>query len=58
MVSDIRGASKIINMDFIHTAPDGHPVYVETTDNFYDLRERFIKEVKEFRDIVDVRIRY
>lgn len=48
----IRSASKIINMDFIHTAPDGHPVYVETTDNFYDLRERFIKEVKEFRDIV------
>jgi hypothetical protein len=48
----IRSASKIINMDFIHTAPDGHPVYVETTDNFYDLRERFIEEVKEFRDIV------
>ncbi len=48
----IRSASKIINMDYIHTAPDGHPVYVETTDNFYDLRERFIKEVKEFRDIV------
>jgi len=48
----IRSASKIINMDFIHTAPDGHPVYVETTDNFYDLRERFIQEVKDFRDIV------
>lgn len=48
----IRSASKIINMDFIHTAPDGHPVYVETTDNFYDLRERFIEEVKDFRDIV------
>lgn len=48
----IRGASKIVNMDFIHTA-DGHPVYVETTDNFYDLRERFMKEVKEFRDILE-----
>ena len=48
----IRSASKIINMDFIHTAPDGHPVYVETADNFYDLRERFIEEVKAFRDIV------
>jgi transposase len=48
----IRSASKIINMDFIHTAPDGHPVYVETTDNFYDIRERFIAEIKAFRDIV------
>lgn len=48
----IRSGSKIINMDFIHTAPDGHPVYVEDTDNFHDLRERFIEEVKEFRDIV------
>ena len=24
----IRNASKIVNMDFIHTAPEGHPVYV------------------------------
>jgi hypothetical protein len=49
----IRSASKVVNMDFIHIAPTGHPVYVETIDNFYDMRERFIKETKEFRNILE-----
>ncbi|MCP4913588.1 MAG: hypothetical protein GY909_10750 [Oligoflexia bacterium] len=47
-----KSANKIINMDFIHTAPDGYPVYVEDSDNFHDLRERFLKEVDEFREIL------
>ncbi len=47
-----RSANKIINMDFIHTAPDGYPVYVEECDNFYDLRERFLKEIEDFREVL------
>jgi hypothetical protein len=48
----IRRPSKVINMDFIHIAQTGHPVYVETIDNFNDMRERFMKEAKEFRRIL------
>ncbi len=45
-------ANKIINMDFIHTAPDGYPVYVEDSVNFYDLRERFLEEIEDFREVL------
>jgi hypothetical protein len=37
----IRGADKVLHSDFIHTA-QGAPIYFETTDNFADLRERFV----------------
>ncbi|MBC8147037.1 MAG: hypothetical protein H8E98_03495 [Bacteroidetes bacterium] len=50
--SAAKNIGKVINMDFIHTAPDGAPVYVETTDNFNDMRERFMDEVKGFRKIL------
>ena len=44
----VRLADKGLNMDFIHTT-DGFPVYFDTTDNFYDLRERLSKNIKRFR---------
>nr|NQU92993.1 hypothetical protein [Bacteroidota bacterium] len=47
----VRLADKGINMDFIHTS-DGYPVYFDTTDNFYDLRERFMNNVKRFRSLM------
>jgi hypothetical protein len=37
----IGGADKVLHSDFIHTA-QGAPIYFETTDNFADLRERFV----------------
>ena len=49
-VSSIRLADKGINMDFIHTA-HGNPVFFDTTDNFYDLRQRFPKNIKRFRSL-------
>ena len=48
----IGSAGKIVNMDFIHTAPDGHPVYIKHDDNYYDMRERFIKVLTEFRTVI------
>lgn len=47
----VRLADKGINMDFIHTT-DGYPAYFETTDNFYDLRERYSKNIKHFRSLM------
>ena len=49
----VRLADKGINMDYIHTR-DGYPVYFDTTDNFYDLRERFIKNINHFRWLVGI----
>lgn len=46
----IRMADKVLNMDFIHTVK-GYPVYFKTVDNFYDLRERYTTEFKEFRKL-------
>ena len=37
----IRWADKLINSDYIHTS-QGHPIYFECTDNFEDLRDRFL----------------
>ena len=44
----VRLADKGINMDYIHTT-SGQPVYFNTSDNFYDLRERFKPNIEEFR---------
>lgn len=46
----VRLADKGINMDYIHTT-SGHPVYFNTNDNFYDLRERFLVNIKGFRKL-------
>lgn len=46
----VRLADKGINMDYIHTT-SGHPVYFSTNDNFYDLRERFLVNIKNFRTL-------
>ena len=46
--SRLRFAEKILHMDFIHTSL-GFPVYIHHDDNFYDLRERFIKVINAFR---------
>jgi transposase len=45
----IKGVAKIINMDFIHLAPTGHPLYMELADNFHSMADRFKKELKDFR---------
>lgn len=47
----VRLADKGINMDYIHTVT-GKPVYFDTNDNFYDLRERFHSNIKNFRKLV------
>ena len=39
---------KLINMDFIHTN-FGEPVWISHHDSFYDLRERFLKNINNFR---------
>ncbi|MEA3359503.1 MAG: hypothetical protein U9R17_08900, partial [Thermodesulfobacteriota bacterium] len=48
--SGIRLADKALHMDFIHTS-EGYPVYIEHTDNYEDLRQRFMKTANRFRDI-------
>lgn len=45
---NIRMADKALHTDFIHTS-DGHPVYVEHNDNYYDLRKRFPQTIARFR---------
>lgn len=49
----VRLADKGINMDFIHTV-DGKPVYFNSDDNFYDLRERFAPNVNSFRTVTGI----
>ena len=44
----IRWADKLINSDYIHTA-QGHPIYFECTDNFDDLRARFLPLIGRLR---------
>jgi hypothetical protein len=48
----VRLADKGINMDYIHTT-SGQPVYFNTTDNFYDLRERFKPNITRFRTMCE-----
>ena len=46
--ASIRWADKLINSDYIHTA-QGHPIYFECTDNFDDLRSRFLPLIGRLR---------
>ena len=46
--SKIRWADKIINSDVIHNH-EGAPVYLEVTDNYLDMRERFKTLHQRFR---------
>lgn len=49
----VRMADKALHMDFIHTA-GGHPVFMQPTDNYYDLRERFFPTVQTFRNLLGI----
>ena len=49
--SKVRIADKVINTDFIHTTK-GFPVYLNNGDTFDDMRVRFFKDIKRFRQIV------
>lgn len=51
--SKVRMADKIINSDFIHTC-DGFPVYINNGDTFDDIRVRFFKDIKRFRQIAKI----
>ena len=46
--ANIRWADKLINSDYIHTAA-GEPIYFECTDNYEDLRARFLPLIKRMR---------
>jgi hypothetical protein len=45
---NIRMADKALHLDFIHTS-EGHPLYVDHNDNYYDLRKRFPQTIARFR---------
>lgn len=47
----VRMADKALHMDFLHTAA-GHPVFMQPTDNYHDLRERFFPTVQTFRKLL------
>lgn len=49
----IRWADKVMHGDFVHST-DGHPLYVENTDNYEDMRQRFRGLEKRFRDSLDI----
>ncbi len=49
----IRSADKALHMDFIHTAA-GHPVYLESTDNYEDMRDRFFQVTNHFRALLQM----
>ena len=46
--ASLRWADKIINSDYIHSSK-GHPIYFECTDNFDDLRIRFLPLIRRLR---------
>lgn len=46
--ASIRWADKLINSDYIHTT-SGHPIYFECTDNYDDLRARFLPLIARLR---------
>ena len=48
----LHRVNKIINMDFIHTEC-GEPCFVQHSDNFYDMRERFFMCITRFRGILE-----
>lgn len=47
----IHFADKVLHSDFIHTA-QGAPIYLETTDNFADLRQRFFPFIGRARRVL------
>ena len=49
--ANIRWADKALHSDFLHTTT-GDPVYLECTDNYLDLRERFAGLLPRFRQAV------
>lgn len=49
----IRWADKIINSDYVHSI-DGHPLYLENTDNYEDMRQRFKQLEGRFRDTLEI----
>lgn len=46
--SHIRWADKVLHSDFFHTAA-GQPLYLECTDNYQDMRDRFAALLPRFR---------
>ena len=51
--SKIRFADKILNADFAHTHK-GQPIYLENTDNYEDIRQRFIAFEENFRQNLQI----
>ena len=45
--------AKILNIDFFHTTK-GYPLYLEHDDNYYDMRERFLKQVERLRETLNI----
>lgn len=49
----IRWADKVMQGDYIHSM-QGQPIYLENTDNYEDMRTRFMKLVERFRQTLGV----
>ena len=49
----IRFADKILNADFAHTRK-GQPIYLENTDNYEDIRQRFAGFEERFRQTLQI----
>ena len=47
--SKIRFADKVMQADFVHSR-HGHPLYLENTDNYEDMRQRFAGLESRFRE--------
>jgi hypothetical protein len=51
--SKIRWADKVLQGDFIHST-SGQPLYLENTDSYEDMRQRFMQSEERFRDCMDI----
>ncbi len=51
--SKIRWADKIMNGDYVHSS-SGQPVYLENTDNYDDMRQRFKGLEERFRQCLQI----
>ena len=49
----IRWADKVMQGDYVHSM-QGQPIYLENTDNYQDMRTRFMKLVERFRQTLGV----
>ena len=49
----IRWADKVMHGDYVHSMK-GQPLYLENTDNYEDMRKRFMKLVERFRQTLGV----